>query len=1239
MPRELIGWPSSYKSPSQPVAQQRRPPRGGAKEDSTLGTLGAPEPSSGASKGRRPRTRRHASQSAQLFAGLLGKVAGGGSFYELLPRVAAAAADSNSLVGRVLKEGGRVPFPLPEGGSAKPEDWTGVYPSDELFPLPLPCRPLVPPRGRGRGRAQKREIHNLLLELAVCHVNVQFAGQNAVRAIPRPGVPASAKQYRCLGQLNDGIRFFLREIEEARGQRPPGGPCPTSFLCGADSLQAFLRASALDSEGADLGSVGLPRAMTAETVGFLPECGLLDPVDTLQKGGFPVVASIFSNPDLWRKTPVPPSDEFPRAPFWVEGFEKLIEKEVRCGFSVLMLESQIWQHPDGSFVDNGLFEIGKTPEIGRPIQADNSGNYGFVSFPKAPIDSPERLVSLYVAKAQAPLRITKRDAENFYTQYGIQAALSRYLYRKGSWVTPELARLGAPLGPGEDVSTPRPGWPTPEEPWRGGKVRRRSAPRVVPMGFGGAVVAASYIQDCYTNEAGMPKAARLHPSQPAPLGLPCWGSIIDDVWGIAGGDRETVRKWFVGYDEVCARKGVRMSRKKDVNESLGGEIQGVLFKSDRDRDSWEGVAPIKRTKLWMAGIALLGTQRPSAKAVARFVGKYQHMALPLRHPFAGLEYLFMTEEDRADGQIVWDDQRWEEMLGLVCSLPLLQAKLSSEFDPILTASDASGGAAGGLGVSEALLSSPEEAHRLSAHASFRGDYSTLDSIIPGVAAWNPDSPLRLQALEINTEVLAWRHVLSLGRKERHHINVAETHAYVLALFRKVQDPSRIGTRGIYLIDSGAATGALAKGRSSAWLINRECQMASALCFAGGCRSFFCWVPSKKNPADLPSRLFSAAGPVNRPGPQKPAPVLTVRPIPTVVSPGPQQTTPLRGSPQSQPSDASSRHRVSFERTVEVFPFLPSQPASGSGVTRGGGDSVSVNSGKPVVFSSSSAEPRPGASAELPLDQCSRETSLGGQEDKGPLPENESRPLRSDPFRRRVLVVRDELGKGAGEQFCLSGWEVEEAVCEEKAEGPVLSGGTFARVSSLVKQRKFDMMLVVLGGGVRSRAHSECGVSRANPWGESCANPRIRLLVQRQNQLLRAIMLWGQWGARVGTETVWVSPKGATFHWLPQIRHSLSTGALKETLVDMCTLGSREKGTVRIIGGRFFQTRLFPISFRCPGGHDHDTPGSNLGVPPRFWVMIESTAHTGMARRGWTTPCASPPFSKPPRRAPPLDLVL
>jgi len=156
VPRELIGWPISYKSFSQAKAQQRRPPRGGEKEDSTLGTLGAPEPSSGASKGRRPRTRRHASQSAQLFAGLLGKVAGGGSFYELLPRVAAAAADSNSLVGRVLKEGGRVPFPLPEGGSAKPEDWTGVYPSDELFPLPLPCRPLVPPRGRGRGRARKR---------------------------------------------------------------------------------------------------------------------------------------------------------------------------------------------------------------------------------------------------------------------------------------------------------------------------------------------------------------------------------------------------------------------------------------------------------------------------------------------------------------------------------------------------------------------------------------------------------------------------------------------------------------------------------------------------------------------------------------------------------------------------------------------------------------------------------------------------------------------------------------------------------------------------------------------------------------------------------------------------------------------------------------------------------------------------------------------------------------------------
>ena len=90
-----------------------------------------------------------------------------------------------------------------------------------------------------------------------------------------------------------------------------------------------------------------------------------------------------------------------------------------------------------------------------------------------------------------------------------------------------------------------------------GLVWRRPARRVIPMGFGASVVLAQALQNTFTGWAGFPSSFRLRPQAPAPVALPFWGSIIDDVWGVAGkSTRDLVAAWFASYDVTVAEQNV-----------------------------------------------------------------------------------------------------------------------------------------------------------------------------------------------------------------------------------------------------------------------------------------------------------------------------------------------------------------------------------------------------------------------------------------------------------------------------------------------------------------------------------------------------------------------------------------------------------------------------------------------------------------------------------------------------------
>ena len=85
-------------------------------------------------------------------------------------------------------------------------------------------------------------------------------------------------------------------------------------------------------------------------------------------------------------------------------------------------------------------------------------------------------------------------------------------------------------------------------------------------------------------------------------------------------------------------------------------------------------------------------------------------------------------------------------------------------------------------------------------------------------------------------------VFSCPRRDKAHVNIAEARGHLQLLLRRARDPARVGTRVVYLLDSGACVGALARGRSPSRLLNSV-------------RDFYAWCASDEDPFDEPSRRY------------------------------------------------------------------------------------------------------------------------------------------------------------------------------------------------------------------------------------------------------------------------------------------------------------------------------------------------------------------------------------------------
>ena len=96
-------------------------------------------------------------------------------------------------------------------------------------------------------------------------------------------------------------------------------------------------------------------------------------------------------------------------------------------------------------------------------------------------------------------------------------------------------------------------------------------------------------------------------------------------------------------------------------------------------------------------------------------------------------------------------------------------------------------------------------------------------------------------------------VICVRVEDPEHINVEEAKGLMTYVEWVLRSKDRFGQRLVALLDSRVVIGAVTKGRSSSWRLNRVIRRLAAHCFLGGLILHLIFIPTEHNPGDHPSR--------------------------------------------------------------------------------------------------------------------------------------------------------------------------------------------------------------------------------------------------------------------------------------------------------------------------------------------------------------------------------------------------
>jgi hypothetical protein len=149
--------------------------------------------------------------------------------------------------------------------------------------------------------------------------------------------------------------------------------------------------------------------------------------------------------------------------------------------------------------------------------------------------------------------------------------------------------------------------------------------RTWPQGFRGSCGIAQAVTEVATTRAALPVDKRLLPSALPPLRLPCWGSILDDVWALYTDENDPVQieasHWLERVDDEWVRMGVKTHPKKVIDRGVNAEIQGGRVHSTA---YLVGLSAAKTIDIMCSAWYVLSQFKPSRRSIERVVGKIGH---------------------------------------------------------------------------------------------------------------------------------------------------------------------------------------------------------------------------------------------------------------------------------------------------------------------------------------------------------------------------------------------------------------------------------------------------------------------------------------------------------------------------------------------------------------------------------------------------------------------------------------
>ena len=285
---------------------------------------------------------------------------------------------------------------------------------------------------------------------------------------------------------------------------------------------------------------------------------------------------------------------------------------------------------------------------------------------------------------------------------------------------------------------------------------------------------------------------------------------------------------------------------KDIDEAIDCSCVGVdLIAGKR----WSAPGP----RLWSlldAVLDLAAGKRASPGAVAAVLGVAQWYDLlrRLRLSVFNRVYDFASGAKARDWSVVdvSVDVISELLLDTILA-PFGVADMSLSFLSLVGCTDASTSYGHGGAVAALEPARVKEVARLAVKRGgfvHLGDGPDLTKELEArLGRWN-DLGLELRDVDV---------IFSVEVDDPDHINLEEAKALLLFVKWVLRSAKRFSHRIVVLVDSKVVVGAVTKGRSPSFPLNRLLQRLAALCFAGGLVLHCVFIPTAHNPSDWPSQ--------------------------------------------------------------------------------------------------------------------------------------------------------------------------------------------------------------------------------------------------------------------------------------------------------------------------------------------------------------------------------------------------